>query len=64
MNEYDDIINLPYEGVRHHRRMARAERAVIMSAFDALTGLGNELANAAREVEEQALDDGLREMEW
>ena len=53
MNDYSDIINHKYTGVQHHSRIPLAERGAIMSAFDALTGLDDELSETARLAEEE-----------
>lgn len=52
MNDYSDIIDFPYDGVRSHPRTPVSDRGVIMSAFDALSGLGAEMDKTARLTEE------------
>ena len=35
-DDYKDIIDLPYDGVKHHRRMTMYERAAQLMPFAAL----------------------------
>lgn len=38
MDNYNDIINLPYRGVKKHPHMSMEERAAQFAPFAALTG--------------------------
>lgn len=49
MNGYEDMLALSYRGSRTHRMSAR-DRAAQFSPFAALTGYGDQLDEAAREV--------------
>lgn len=48
MEEYDDIINLPYNGVRDHPHMPMEARAAQFAPFAALTGHDAAIAETAR----------------
>ncbi len=52
MEEYDDIINLRYEGVKQHQRMSMEARAAQFAPFAALTGHDQAIASTARSHEE------------
>lgn len=51
-DDYKDIMDLPYSGVRCHARMSMHERAAQLSPFASLTGHGDMLDDTAREKEE------------
>lgn len=55
--EYKDIIELPYSGVRHHVRMSMHERAAQLSPFASLTGHNDMLDDTAREKEAVDLEN-------
>lgn len=48
MGEYDDIINLPYKGVKHHQPMKMEARAAQFAPFAALTGHDAAIAATAQ----------------
>ena len=51
-DDYKDIIDLPYNGVKQHSRMTMYERAAQLSPFAALTGHNAMLDDTARTKEE------------
>ncbi|MBP3740749.1 MAG: hypothetical protein J6I41_06500 [Bacteroidales bacterium] len=51
-DDYKDIIDLPYNGVKQHSRMTMYERAAQLSPFAALTGHNDMLDDTARTKEE------------
>ena len=48
MGKYDDIIDLPHHVSGRHPQMSMTDRAAQFSAFKALTGLEDDLAETAR----------------
>lgn len=48
MGKYDDIIDLPHHVSLRHPQMSMIDRAAQFSAFKALTGLEDDLAETAR----------------
>ena len=48
MGKYDDIIDLPHHVSVRHPQMSMIDRAAQFSAFKALTGLEDDLAETAR----------------
>lgn len=54
MGKYDDIIGLPHHVSTDHPRMPRADRAAQFSAFKALTGFEDDIAEAARVTDVRA----------
>ena len=62
-DDYSDILDLEYTGVRHHARTPVEGRAVIMSAFDALSGMGDKMKQTAAEATIRGLDDGYSDLE-
>ena len=51
-DDYKDIIDLPYNGVKQHSRMTMYERVAQLSPFAALTGHNDMLDDTARTKEE------------
>lgn len=51
MSRYDDILDLPYEGVKQHRRMSAEARAAQFAPFAALTGYEDSIAEQGRLTE-------------
>lgn len=51
MSEYDDIISHSYEGPKTRPRMSMLQRAAQFSAFAALRGFDEEIAETARYTE-------------
>ena len=58
-DDYKDIINLPYSGVRQHRRMSMYERAAQLSPFAALTGHNDMLDDTARKKEDAIREEDM-----
>lgn len=56
-DDYKDIIDLPYNGVKHHSRMSMHERAAQLSPFASLTGHNDMLDDTAREKEAYDLEN-------
>lgn len=51
-DDYKDIMDMPYNGVKHHRRMSLYDRAAQLSPFAALTGHNDMLDDTVRTKEE------------
>lgn len=56
-DDYKDIIDLPYNGIKHHNRMSMHERAAQLSPFASLTGHSDMLDDTAREKEASDLEN-------
>ena len=56
-DDYKDIMDLPYNGVKHHSRMSMYERAAQLSPFASLTGHNDMLDDTAREKEASDLEN-------
>ena len=52
-HRYDDMLDLPHHVSPNRRRMTQAERAAQFAPFAALTGFGESITRAARQVERQ-----------
>lgn len=65
VSKYDDIITLPHRTSSKRSRMSRQERASQFSPFSALTGLEEEIGEAARLTESrpQLSEDDLAELD-
>lgn len=48
MNNYDDIIDIKYEGVTSRQRMSLANRAAQFAPFSALNGHNEAISETAR----------------
>lgn len=58
-DDYKDIMDLPYSGVKQHRRMSMHERAAQLSPFAALTGHNDMLDDTARTNEETVRENDM-----
>lgn len=65
MSAYADMMNLPRYRLRHHRPMPMKGRAAQFSAFAALTGYDEDIAEAARLTDPRAemSEDALAELD-
>jgi len=62
MNDYEDIINLPYPYPSSHRKMLQSNRAAQFAPFAALVGFEEAIAQASQVFEERKLlDDSQKE---
>lgn len=65
MDEYDDIINLPYKGIKHHKPMKMEARAAQFAPFAALTGHDAAIAATAqshiKSYDKSTSDDDLQD---
>lgn len=61
--KYDDIINLPHHISKKHPHMSLTDRAAQFAPFKTLTGLDDEVDEAARIVDKRIeLDDNEKEI--
>ncbi len=56
-NKYDDIINMPHPRSKTRPHMSYHDRAAQFAPFAALTGLDEEMDDAAKVSEEQFIND-------
>ena len=62
MNEYKDIINLPYFEPKYHQRMTIYNRSAQFAPFAALTGYEEAIIETSRLTDEKIeLDDNIKE---
>lgn len=62
MNDYEDIINLPYPYPSSHRKMSQLNRAAQFAPFAALNGFEEAIEQASQILEERKLlDDSQKE---
>ena len=55
MDDYRDIINLPYVKSKTHKHMSNHDRAAQFAPFAALTGYENIILETARKTEKKAI---------
>lgn len=55
MNNYDDIINLPYQKSLTHKHMSNSDRAAQFAPFAALTGYDALIKETARSVSKKII---------
>jgi len=62
-NNYEDIINLPYNGSKRHNKMSLYDRSAQFAPFSALTGYDEQVKETGRLTDKKIeIDDGLRSL--